>query len=244
MAIFGKGNIFQFNLIKPHAGDSPHAYLRFEGYVHEPFRIPTSLTRERLSNVSKNHIIHKICADAKADLLPLEEKLREHTHLKSDETMDMTEMDSLYMQCSRQINELAIGITQIFMSAVRQNKLAPCTTKMLLKDISYRRARAYGTYTSYSHQSRASIAILWDEFIPFRELFDEKDPLMTMKKQEDIIHLVYIAGFLKLIVRPYMNEDYMILPALGDVFHIDLYRFLENSGKHKIVPPSKIYHWG
>ncbi|CAD6502563.1 BgTH12-05154 [Blumeria graminis f. sp. triticale] len=242
--LFGKGDIFQYDLIKPLKGDTTHQYLRFEGLVETPFELPRSLTRERLSNVSQNHIIYKICAEIEADLSSLEESLREHTYRKSDEAIDPTEMDPSYIGCSKQLDKLTVGITQIFMSAIRKNKLPPCTAKMLIKDISYRRARAYGPYGSYSHQDRAKIAIIWDDFIPFQELFDELDPLMTMKKQDDIIHLVYIAGFLKLIVRPYLEEGYLILPALGNLFHNDIYKFLENSGRHTIVPPHRIYHRG
>ncbi|CAD6502542.1 BgTH12-05133 [Blumeria graminis f. sp. triticale] len=233
LLIFGREDTYQFNIIKPFKAGSTNHYLRYEGSPKTSYQIPEGVTGEEVRNTSKNHIIYKFCAERKENLLSLENHFEANTHRKSDVIIDSRDEDSSYKECSEKINSQLVGITLLSMSAISKNRLPPCTTKMLIRDISYRRAKAYGAYKIYSHQASAKIILEWDEFIPLHELLDQKDPLMTKKRQGQLTHLVYIAGFLKLATEIPDKKGYKISPALGNPPENEIYEFLDKFKRHR-----------
>ncbi|SZF05550.1 unnamed protein product [Blumeria hordei] len=235
LLIFGKGDSYRFHIIKPFEAGSTNHYLRYEGTPTTPYQIPEGVAGKELHKKSKDHLMYKFCGERKETLLSLENHFEANIHRKSDVVIDSADEDPAYQECSKEINAQLVGITLINMSAISKNRLPPCTIKMLIRDISYRRAKAYGPYKKYSHQASAKIALQWDEFIPYGELLDKKDPVMTKTIRGKLTHLVYIAGFLKLVTQLPGKKGYKITPALGDLPGNEIYKFLENSGRHRRI---------
>ncbi|CCU74388.1 unnamed protein product [Blumeria hordei] len=238
--IFGRGDTYQFDIIKPFEVGSINHYLRFEGSPKRSYQVPEGVTGEELRKTSKNHIIHKFCGERKEDLLFLENHFNVNSHRKNDRRIDPTDEDPFYKECHKKLDQYNIANTPIKISDIQDRKLSPCTVKILMQDISHRHAKANGPFKKFSHQSSAKIALQWDRLIPFHKLLDQKDPLMTMKRRGQLTHLVYIAGFLKLVAHIPPKEGYTITRALGNIPENEIYEFLENSSKHRIMSPHKV----
>ncbi|CAD6502535.1 BgTH12-05126 [Blumeria graminis f. sp. triticale] len=234
------GDTFQFNIIKPFQEGSTGHYIRYEGPPYWSFETPPDVTCAKLSNISKNHIIYKFCAEREADLSSLEKPFEDTTYRKNEKIRGTLEEDQLYKECSRQIHNQNFGITLLNVSAISKNRIPPCTVQMIIWDISHRRARAYGPYGNYSHKSSAKVSLNWDLLIPFHEFLDRKDPLMTTEVLGELTHLVHVAGFLKLVTRKSLEKAYKISPALGNPPGNEIYEFLENSHNFKIIPPLEV----
>ncbi|CAD6502544.1 BgTH12-05135 [Blumeria graminis f. sp. triticale] len=238
--IFGRGDTYQFDIIKPFEVGSINHYLRFEGSPKKSYQVPEGVTDEELRKTSKNHIIHKFCGKRKENLFFLEKHFVVNSRRKNDMEIDSADQDLFYKECHKKIDQYNIANTPIKISDINERKLSPCTVKILIQEISYRHAKAHGPYGKHSHQAYAKISLDWDRLIPFHELLDSKFPLMTMKRPGQLTHLVYIAGFLKLVVQKPAKEDYTITPALGNIPGNEIYEFLYNSSKHKKMSPHKV----
>ncbi|CCU74381.1 unnamed protein product [Blumeria hordei] len=236
----GIGVTFQFDIIKPYEEGRTDHYIRYEGPPYWAMETPQDVACVKLTNISKYNMIYKFCSDIKTHLSYIEKHFEGPTYRKKENIEDTIEEARLYKECSKQIDKQNVGITVLNVSAIRKNRIPPCTVKMIIKDISYRRARAYGSYGIHSHKFSAKVSLNWDLFIPFHEILDRKDPLMTVEVLGERTYLVHVAGFLKLITPKSLNRRYKITPALGNPPENEIYEFLMKSNHPRIIPPVEV----
>ncbi|CCU74379.1 putative effector protein [Blumeria hordei DH14] len=238
LKILLKSQTYQYNIIKPFHQDIKDDYVRFEGPKIRIAPIPNGVTHRSLPQIALGHNLMSYCAESESHLSFLETFLEKNTSRRSSKSVSPTETDyNAYSKCIMSINDINSGITQIFMSRIRKNKLPNCTVKFLMKAVSYRYARVYGNYKDYSHQGLARIALLGDVQLSASEILDSLHPLLSVVGEQRVVHLVYVAGFLKLLFSLGRDDEYMISPRLGDPPNRHIHKFLHDFDQHRKVAP-------
>ncbi|EPQ66732.1 hypothetical protein BGT96224_Ac30761 [Blumeria graminis f. sp. tritici 96224] len=238
LKILLKSQIYQYNIIKPFHQDIKDEYVRFEGPKMKIAPIPNGVKYRSLPQITLGHNLMSYCAESEAHLSFLEAFLEKNTRRRSSKEISPTETDyNAYSNCIMSINDKNFGITQIYISRIRKNKLPNCTVKVLMKAISYRYARVYGNHKGYSHQGLARIALLGDVQVSASEMLDSLHPLLSMVGEQRVVSLVYVAGFLKLLFSLGQDDEYIISPRLGDPPNRHIHKFLYDFDQHTKVAP-------
>ncbi|CAD6502547.1 BgTH12-05138 [Blumeria graminis f. sp. triticale] len=215
-------------------------YIRYRGSipnVHNLGRKLGNIHHFPLAIIAVDYSWGKLCA---TDIIHLQEvynyfggRPNREVNLKKGSS-DL--MDKDYMVCHNILLQARDKRSKIRLSSVINAEFAPCTLKILLRLVSSNHAKVVGPFSSYSHQKKSRLSVIGNVNIPAKNILDSPDPIISTVIEGTEMHLVSVAGYLKLIIKK-GPDIFEIMPRLGDHPDDKLYDFLVNyEAFHQVAP--------
>ncbi|CCU74380.1 unnamed protein product [Blumeria hordei] len=132
-------------------------------------------------------------------------------------------------KCLSLLQRLTSEKIPISMMKIINDRVKPCTPRIILSLVRQRLVRVVGKYDSYSHSYKVPITVDGNVQLPLETVLDSPYNITPIYIQKKFLYLVFIFGDIKIMSLSHEEPDtYQISPYLGYVTwstHIDIYGF-------------------